>query len=52
MWEFYLAAVELQNSSHGSHMVFQLSGRKTLDAVPIRRDYMVDAERATEIRSC
>ena len=45
MWEFYLAAVELE-FLHGSHMVFQLLAAKTRDAVPIRRDFMFDAERA------
>jgi cyclopropane-fatty-acyl-phospholipid synthase len=44
MWEFYLAAVELE-FLHGSHMVFQMLVAKTRDAVPIRRDFMVDAER-------
>jgi cyclopropane-fatty-acyl-phospholipid synthase len=46
MWEFYLAAVELE-FLHGSHMVFQLLLSKTRDAVPIRRDFMLDAERST-----
>lgn len=45
MWEFYLAAVELE-FLHGSHMVFQLLLSITRDAVPIRRDYMIEAERA------
>ncbi len=45
MWEFYLAAVELE-FLHGSHMVFQLLIAKTRDAVPIRRDFMFDAERS------
>ena len=45
MWEFYLAAVELE-FLHGSHMVFQLLLSNTRDAVPIRRDFMIDAERA------
>lgn len=45
MWEFYLAAVEL-DFLHGSHMVFQLLLAKTRDAVPITRDFMFDAERA------
>jgi len=45
MWEFYLAAVELE-FLHGSHMVFQLLLSITRDAVPIRRDFMIDAERA------
>jgi cyclopropane-fatty-acyl-phospholipid synthase len=42
MWEFYLAAVELE-FLHGSHMVFQMLVAKTRDAVPIRRDFMVDS---------
>jgi len=44
MWEFYLAAVELE-FVHGSHMVFQMLVATTRDAVPIRRDFMLDAER-------
>ena len=44
MWEFYLAAVGLE-FLHGSHMVFQMLIAKTRDGVPIRRDFMVDAER-------
>jgi len=44
MWEFYLAAVELE-FLHGSHMVFQMLVATTRDAVPIRRDFMVDVER-------
>ena len=31
---------------HGSNMVFQLLLAETRDAVPVVRDYMVDAERA------
>ena len=45
MWEFYLAAVEL-GFLHGSNMVFQLALAERRDAVPVLRDYMVDAERA------
>jgi cyclopropane-fatty-acyl-phospholipid synthase len=44
MWEFYLSAVELE-FLHGSHMVMQMLLSKTRDAVPIRRDFMFDAER-------
>lgn len=44
MWEFYLAAVEL-GFLHGSNMVFQLLLSETRDAVPVRRDYMIDEER-------
>ena len=45
MWEFHLAAVELE-FLHGSHMVFQLLLSTRRDAVPISRDFMVDAERS------
>ena len=45
MWEFYLAAVELE-FLHGSHMVFQLLLSTKRDTLPITRDFMVDAERA------
>lgn len=45
MWEFYLAAVELE-FLHGSHMVFQLLLSTTRDAVPITRDFMAQAEGA------
>ncbi len=45
MWEFYLAAVELE-FLHGSHMVFQLLLSTKRDVVPIMRDFTVDSERA------
>jgi cyclopropane-fatty-acyl-phospholipid synthase len=45
MWEFYLAAVELE-FLHGSHMVFQLLLSTNRGAVPITRDFIMDAERA------
>jgi cyclopropane-fatty-acyl-phospholipid synthase len=45
MWEFYLAAVELE-FLHGSHMVFQLLLSAKRDVVPIIRDFMIAAERA------
>lgn len=45
MWEFYLAAAEL-GFLHGSNMVFQLLLSKQRDAVPIDRNFIVDAERA------
>ena len=47
MWEFYLAAVEL-GFLHGSNMVFQLLLSSNRDDVPVRRDYMLDQERALE----
>ena len=48
MWEFYLAAVELE-FLHGSHMVFQLLLSIKRDAVPILRDFMLDDERAAAL---
>ena len=45
MWEFYLAAVELE-FLHGAHMVFQLLLSTKRDAVPIIRDFIADAERS------
>lgn len=44
MWEFYLGAAEL-GFLHGSNMVFQLLLSKERDAVPLDRNYIVDAER-------
>jgi cyclopropane-fatty-acyl-phospholipid synthase len=45
MWEFYLGAAEL-GFLHGSNMVFQLLLAKERDAVPVNRNFIVDAERA------
>ena len=50
MWEFYLAAVELE-FLHGSHMVFQMLLSTKRDAVPIMRDFMIDFERAAWART-
>lgn len=44
MWEFYLAGAELSFRLQG-HMVFQLQLARSLGAVPLTRDYMVNAER-------
>jgi cyclopropane-fatty-acyl-phospholipid synthase len=44
MWEFYLAGAEIAFRYQG-HMVFQLQMAKSLGAVPLTRDYMVDVER-------
>jgi cyclopropane-fatty-acyl-phospholipid synthase len=44
MWEFYLTLCEI-GFRRRSNMVFQLQLAKTLDRVPITRDYMFDAER-------
>lgn len=46
MWEFYLIAVEL-GFLNGSNMVFQLLLSSQRDAVPIVRDYMIEAEHQT-----
>jgi len=45
MWECYLAGAEM-GFRHGGHMVFQLQLAKRVDALPLTRDYMVEAERA------
>ncbi len=39
MWELYLASAEMQ-FRHGKTMVFQIQLAKTVNAVPITRDYM------------
>ena len=44
MWEFYLAGAELAFRLQG-HMVFQVQVARSLGAVPLTRDYMVNAER-------
>ena len=45
MWEFYLAGCEM-TFRVGSHAVFQLQLAKRMDALPLTRDYMLDAARA------
>jgi cyclopropane-fatty-acyl-phospholipid synthase len=45
MWEFYLASAELA-FRYGDQMNFQIQLTKAVDALPITRDYMLDAERA------
>jgi cyclopropane-fatty-acyl-phospholipid synthase len=44
MWEFYLASSEVA-FRWGGYMVFQLQVAKRVDAMPITRDYIGDAER-------
>ncbi|MEM8662490.1 MAG: cyclopropane-fatty-acyl-phospholipid synthase family protein [Pseudomonadota bacterium] len=44
MWEFYLAGSEAAFRA-GDMMVFQIQLSKSLHAVPLTRDYMVEAER-------
>jgi cyclopropane-fatty-acyl-phospholipid synthase len=45
MWELYLAGAELAFRRDG-HLVFQMQLAKTVDSVPLTRDYMVDWERS------
>ena len=45
MWEFYLVGSEVAFRQQG-HLVFQMQLAKSVDAVPITRDYMVDWERS------
>ncbi len=44
MWEFYLAASEVAFRWQG-HVNFQMQIAKSIDAVPLTRDYMFDWER-------
>jgi cyclopropane-fatty-acyl-phospholipid synthase len=45
MWEFYLAASEA-SFRHGGLMVFQAQLTHSVDAAPLTRDYIADAERS------
>jgi cyclopropane-fatty-acyl-phospholipid synthase len=44
MWEFYLAASEV-GFRYAGHMVFQLQLARSIDAVPLTRDYIGEGER-------
>ena len=44
MWEFYLAGAEM-GFRHEGLVVFQVQLVKNVDALPITRDYMIEAER-------
>jgi cyclopropane-fatty-acyl-phospholipid synthase len=44
MWEFYLAGAEI-SFRYMNQMVFQIQLARRQDAVPLTRDYIVDAER-------
>ena len=46
MWEFYLAGCEIA-FRYMNQMVFQIQIARPQDAVPLTRDYIVDAERGT-----
>lgn len=49
MWEFYLVASEIAFRRMGQ-MVFQLQLSRSVDALPITRDYMLDWERLEQRR--
>jgi cyclopropane-fatty-acyl-phospholipid synthase len=49
MWEFYLAGSEAA-FRHQGLVVFQIQLAKRVDALPITRDYMLDAERRLAVR--
>ena len=48
MWEFYLACSEMSFRYYG-FMVFQVQLSRAIDAVPLTRDYMFQAERNLRI---
>lgn len=48
MWDFYLAGAEIAFRYQG-HMVFQIQVSRSLGAVPLTRDYMVDTERTLAV---
>ena len=50
MWEFYLAGSEMSFRYYG-FMVFQAQLSRAIDAVPVTRDYMGEAERALRLRA-
>lgn len=43
MWEFYLIVSEM-SFRNGKHMVFQVQLSKSVDTLPVTRDYMAEAE--------
>ena len=49
MWEFYLAGSEIA-FRYLDQAVFQVQLTRAIDALPLTRDYMVDAERALAVQ--
>ena len=45
MWEFYLAASEA-TLRHGGEVNFQVQLAKRIEAIPLTRDYILDAEKS------
>ncbi len=50
MWEFYLAGAEMA-FRHQGQMVFQMQLTKSVDALPIVRDYMMPIKTAAQTRA-
>jgi cyclopropane-fatty-acyl-phospholipid synthase len=48
MWEFYLAGCEI-SFRYMNQMVFQIQLARKQDAVPLTRDYMLDAEKGIRV---
>ena len=48
MWEFYLAGCEVA-FRYMNQMVFQIQIARRQDAVPLTRDYMIDAENGISV---
>ena len=48
MWDFYLAGCEVA-FRHLNQMVFQIQITRRQDAVPLTRDYIIDAERGAAV---
>jgi cyclopropane-fatty-acyl-phospholipid synthase len=50
MWDFYLAGCEVA-FRYMNQMVFQIQIARRQDAVPLTRDYMIEAENAVSAPS-
>ncbi|GGC46823.1 SAM-dependent methyltransferase [Chelatococcus reniformis] len=50
MWEFYLAASEAA-FRHGGMMIFQIQVARSLETVPLTRDYIYEAERTLPLET-
>jgi cyclopropane-fatty-acyl-phospholipid synthase len=50
MWEFYLASCEVA-FRYMNQMVFQIQITRRQDAVPLTRDYLIDAENGVSVPS-
>jgi cyclopropane-fatty-acyl-phospholipid synthase len=50
MWEFYLASSEM-TFRYGNQVVFQIQFAKSIDSVPLTRDYMFMTEQSMQARA-